>query len=392
MPPQNYWGALWHNRLLLTALLAAIMVFTALVVALPATGQQQAERGISISPLTFEFRLDPGQEVSDEIRVFNAGSEPIFATVQIEDTTATGERGQAVISEAGTTTYSVASWTILDQDVIEVQPGEQRVIPFTVRVPEDAEPGGHYGAITVENVPQAGISGSGAVFAQKVAALMLVAVSGEVDEEVTLTDFFISTEQTKFRYDWIPTNWIIDPTEVTFVMRFENTGSVHLKPAGFVTVTSPVGGELAKLPLEQRNVLPDSARIVEMTWRPEGLTMGKIRAEVNAIFGSKNEPLFAAAEFWVVPIATLGPWVLGGLLALMLVLLFRKRLALALRVMIKGDAGGATAKPKKREGANGGGDSTPPTSPAPPTGGATPPTTPKQPPAPQTPGGRPKVT
>lgn len=334
--------------LLFGAGLASIAVLAVLFVAQQAGGQEAPGRGLSISPLTFEFRVDPGQEVSDEVRVFNSGTEPIFASIQIEDTTPTGERGQAVIGEAGSTTYSIATWTEVESEVVEVQPGEQRVIPFTLRVPENAEPGGHYGALTVENLP-GGIDsgGAGVTFAQKVAALMLVNVSGDVEEELTLTDFFISVEQTKFRYDWIPTNWILDPENVTFVLRFENTGSVHEKPAGFVTVTNSLGNELAKIPLDQRNVLPGSARILEIEWQPEALTIGKIRAEVNAIYGSRNEPLFGAAEFWVVPVATLGPWVIGILVALILGFLLRKRLALAFRVIIKGDAS-SSPKPKKR--------------------------------------------
>ena len=377
-----------ERPLLFGAALAGIAALAVLFAVSPAGGQEAPARGISISPLTFEFRVDPGQEVSDEVRVFNSGSEVIFARIQIEDTTPTGERGQAVIGEAGSTTYSVAAWVELESDVVEVQPGEQRVIPFTLRVPEDAEPGGHYGALTVENAPQAGPDGgTGATFAQKVAALMLVSVSGDVTEDVSLTDFFVSIEQTRFRYDWIPTNWILDPDNVTFVLRFENSGSVHVKPAGFVTIENALGNEIGKIPLDQRNVLPESARILEIPWEPEGLQIGKIRAEVNAIYGSRNEPLFAAQEFWVLPVSTLGPWVIGILVALILGFLLRKRLALAFRVIIKGDASSAS-KPKKKgrrqEAVGNSADSDTDDNPPPPVVD-TPPTTP--------PGGnRPRVT
>lgn len=331
----------FSGRLSLVGALTGIVLLVVLFAVPVARGQEASTRGISISPLTFEFRVDPGQVVTDEVRIFNSSTETLFAVIKIEDTTPTGERGQAVIGEAGSTAYSIASWTRVEQDVIEVKPGEQRVIPFTVTIPLEADPGGHYGAITIENTPgDLSSGGAGVVFAQKVAALMLVSVSGEVTEEVALTDFFISTEKTTIRFDWIPTNWILDPEEITFVARFENTGSVHEKPAGFITVTSALGTELTKIPLDQRNVLPGSARVVEVTWVPEGLTMGKIRAQVDAIYGSKNEPLFAAAEFWIIPVKKLAPWVIGGFFALIFVLLFRKRLMLALRIIIRGDKSG----------------------------------------------------
>lgn len=322
--------------------LAVVLV----VVALNGRAQEaDTGRGISISPLKFEFNVDPGQQVSDVIRIFNAGADPIFASVKIEDTSPTGERGQAIIGEAGSTRYSIAEWTMPDQDVIEVQPGEQRAINFTLSVPPDAEPGGHYGALTVENLPGNLSEGSsGVVFAQKVAALMLVSVSGDVAEEVSISDFFIATEETPIRYDWIPTNWILDPTEITFVTRFENTGSVHEKPAGFVTVTSALGNELTKLPIDQRNVLPDQKRVIETTWQPDGLTLGKIRAQVDAVYGSKSQSLFAAAEFWVVPVTTLGPWVIGIFIGLILMLILRKRLWAALKIILRGDKSGGAKK------------------------------------------------
>jgi hypothetical protein len=191
--------------------------------------------------------------------------------------------------------------------------------------------------------------GTGVVFRQKVAALMLVDVSGDVNEELELTDFFISTEQTTIRYDWIPTNWILEGGELTFVTRFENKGSVHNKPAGFITITDGLGRELAKLPIDQRNVLPESRRVIETKWNPNGIVLGKIRAQVDVIYGSKNTPLFAAAEFWMVPLAVLGPWIIGGTLGLIFIILFRKRLALALRVIFRGDPNAAATKPKKEK-------------------------------------------
>ncbi|OGR83436.1 MAG: hypothetical protein A2901_05330, partial [Elusimicrobia bacterium RIFCSPLOWO2_01_FULL_54_10] len=282
--------------------------------------------------------MEPGTTATDIIRIFNGGTEPFTASVQVEDIAPSGERGEAIIEAAETTSYSIATWMQLSENNITVNPGEQRVINFTMNIPPEAEPGGHYGSVTVEAQPDPLSGGSGVQFRQKVAALMLVDVAGDVAEELSLTDFYISTEQTTIHYDWIPTNWILEPDEITFVTRFENKGSVHNKPAGFITVTDGFGRELAKLPIDQRNILPDSRRVIETKWTPGRLTLGKIRAQVDVIYGQRNTPLFAAAEFWIAPVKVLGPWLIGGTIGLILIILLRKRLALALRVIFRGDA------------------------------------------------------
>lgn len=299
------------------------------VVAIASFGASaQQGSGLAISPLTFEISANPGDVITNSVRVYNPNPQAIAVLFHVEDFAAEGERGQAIIEQAESTPYSIAQWTSIDQTEILIEPNIATLVNFTIRVPVNAEPGGHYGAITAEASGGA-VDGSGAVIAQKVAALLLVSVAGEVRESLTVTDFAG------------PAGAVLDASAITLTSRFENSGTVHLKPRGFVTITNVFGREVAQVALDQRNVLPGTKRIVETTWQPEGFTIGKMRAQLAAIYGSTNEPITASVEFWVIPMNVVGP-VLAALAALLIFgFLLRKRLAIAFSVLVRGQKPGA---------------------------------------------------
>ena len=292
--------------------------------AFPAAAQTDSGKAIAISPLTFEVTANPGDVITNALRVFNPGDEQVAVAVHVEDFSPSGETGQAVVSAAESTGYSIASWTTIENLEFVLGPKEQAIVNHTIRVPVNAEPGGHYGAITAEVRAGAVTGGSGTAVAQKVASLLLVAVAGDVQESLTISDFVG------------PGNLVLDASAVTFASRFDNQGSVHLKPRGFVTITDTFGREIATVALDQKNVLPGSKRLIETTWSPEGFVIGRVNAQLTAIYGSTNEPLAASTSFWVVPIRVVGPIGGGLLVVLVLGFVFRKRFALAFSILVRG--------------------------------------------------------
>ena len=288
---------------------------------LPAMAQQGT--GIAISPLTFEITANPGDTITNAVRIYNPNPDPLNVSLHVEDIAPSGETGQALIEAAESTGYSIAAWTLIDRAELTIPSGIAELTNFTVRIPANAEPGGHYGAITAEARGGA-VAGSGAAIAQKVAALLLISVAGDVNEALSLVDFTG------------PSGVVTDASLITLLSRFENSGSVHLKPRGFVTVTDMFGRELAQVALDQRNVLPNTKRIIETDWQPEGFVFGRVNAQLTAIYGSANEPLAASVEFWVLPMNVFGP-VLGGLAVLLVfVVVLRRRLGLAFSILVRG--------------------------------------------------------
>ena len=277
--------------------------------------------GLSVSPLTFELTANPGDEISNIVKVFNTGDSSIPVTIEVEDFRPVGETGQVTISPEEDETYSLAKWVRTVPETFILEPQELRVVEFTVSVPLNAEPGGHYGSI-LASISGGTIAGGGTAIAQKVGALLLLQVAGEVREQLFLKSF----KAPQFS-EYGP---------ITLASRFENSGTVHVKPRGFILIKNMLGGEVAQLNLSQKNVLPDSIRRMETVLDKKYL-FGRYEATLTAIYGSANEPISAVTTFWIIP------WkiTLGILVGLAIVIFYfyktRKRWRLAIKILIKGE-------------------------------------------------------
>lgn len=295
-------------------------VFFAMIIFYPAASFGQGI-GISISPLTFEITANPGDKVSNVLKVLNNSDSALGIQMNAEDFTAVGETGEVVVKGELNDSYSLAKWITVEPEQFTLDPHSQQLVNFTIEVPANGEPGGHYGSI-LATIGGTTATGTGAAISQKVGSLLLLQVAGPVNELL----FVKGLEAPSFS-EYGP---------VTIDARFENRGSVHLKPRGFIQVTDIFGKQVANLSLSQKNILPGSVRKIDTVWDRK-ILFGRYTATLTAIYGSTNEPLIANVSFWVIPWKiTLGIF-FGALLILSILIKSRRRLSLAAKVLFRGD-------------------------------------------------------
>lgn len=277
-------------------------------------------RGIGITPLTFELTANPGDVLINQLKVYNPSSGIVGVGMEIEDFAVMGEAGHVRVEPAETETYSIARWVTFEPESFVLQPGEHRFVNFTISLPEGAEPGGHYGAILAGTTGVVGEEFIGAAVAGRVGALVLLTVSGEAIEDLTVKDFSCPNYS-----EYGP---------IAFSIRFENKGTVHVRPRGFVTITNWLDKKVADVEFPQNNVLPDSIRKIETSWEKKWLWVGKYTATLNGSYGTANTPFVPAViTFWTFP------WKagVGILLIIILLILGRRRWIAAFRILIKGE-------------------------------------------------------
>jgi hypothetical protein len=203
---------------------------------------------------------------------------------------------EATSSEASA--YSLASWITLTSGPVTVAPGESGEIPFTVTVPTNAEPGGHYAAVLVGTQPNANAeSGTHVSVSSYVSSLLFVTIKGDVIEKGRIREF--STTQSLYQ-----------SPQASFVLRFENTGNTHVKPEGNITIYNMWGKQRGQLAINQNsgnfgNVLPQSVRRFEFSWSGDNnpFDIGLYSAVVTLSYGqTEKQNVSATAYFWVVPI------------------------------------------------------------------------------------------
>ena len=109
-----------------------------------------AQISIGISPLTSEITANPGDTIENYLKVYNPSPD---TSVQIEmvaeDIAPTGEVGHVVVEPAETETYSLARWIETEPKEFSLAPREEKFVKFTINIPENAEPGGHYGTVKI---------------------------------------------------------------------------------------------------------------------------------------------------------------------------------------------------------------------------------------------------
>ena len=251
-------------------------------------------QGLEISPPVVELQVDPGQSVSTEIRIRNVTRGELIAKGRADDFGAGKDESgqpQLLLDEAGATRYSLKYWVASVPDV-DLAPQELKQVSVTINVPKNAEPGGHYGVIRFTALPP-NMEGTGVALSASVGTLVLLKVRGEIKENLNLSEF--STGQNKRK-----TNFF-EYSPVDFVVRLQNTGSVHEKPVGSIVVKDMFGKQVSSLALNPKggSVLPDSIRRFENSMDNKKV-FGRYTAKLELTY-SDSKKLSSSVTFWIVP-------------------------------------------------------------------------------------------
>jgi hypothetical protein len=283
---------------------------------------QESSLSVSVTPPLFQLTIGPGETWSSSIKVVNNNAYDLSYYANVVDFEAKGEDGKSQFvplveeDDVGERhTFSLASWISVPAAPVFIRQGTSGEIPFTVRVPENAEPGGHYAAILVGTQPQgAGVSGPYVKVASFVSTLIFARIKGDIHESGRIREF--RTEKRLYQ-----------SPEADFVLRFENTGNTHLQPQGDIIIYNMWGKERGRVQVNQNtnfgNVLPQSTRRFEFTWSAEHdpFDIGRYSAVVTLAYGDEaKQNIYGTTYFWVVPIVPVA-LTLGGFFTFVFVII-----------------------------------------------------------------------
>ena len=293
---------------------------------------------LTISPPVMELESNSGQKIDEIIKLFNETDSQVVVFPTLANFKAVGEEGQAGFLEpTEITNDSLAAWIEIDKGPIQLAKGERKEIPFTINVPLGAEPGGHYGAIFFGTQPSQLAEGRTVIgVAGQIGSLVLLRVAGEIREEGQLLEFGVKDGKKYFTF--LP---------VDFYWRFENLGTVHLKPWGEILIKNIFGRTSDTVPANWvgagGNVLPGSVRLFEASWiknpiesPPQGFferlkaekdnfALGRYEGNLVLEYGTGGKTAQASLIFWVFPWHLILVCVLGAALLIYLIIVGIKR-------------------------------------------------------------------
>lgn len=196
-----------------------------------------------------EHELDPGESVVDHLAVRNVGEHEVTFRLAAADGfyTRSGRFDMLPADQE-----SVASGTWIDlPDSVTVPGGETVVVPFTIAVPDRAEPGDHAAGITasVLSVQQAD-DGTSVGVESRVGFRVITRVTGEIAPAAAIGDV-----EARYETSWNP----LQPGRLVLEFDVENDGNTRLFAAG----TVEAGGRQVVFPAEgeaPQELLPGDVR------------------------------------------------------------------------------------------------------------------------------------
>ena len=293
-----------------------IALVTALMVVSVSSSNAQVTtgggNGFRISPVRSEFTINKGQSQQITINIENPTDADVTAIPVINDFISsddeTGEPRLILDDSVEPPKNSFKNLVNVPQS-IELGPREKKDINITVRVPENANSGGYYGAIRF--VPSSA-EGSGNVgLTASVGTIVLVRVPGNLTERLDLIELTAGQNGKAKSF--------FTGGDVSVITRIKNSGDIHLQPFGKVQIKNMFGSTVSEFEFNNTdprgNILPDSIRKFEDTVSKPGKGwLGRYTITVNlGISQGSGDLISSSTTFWYLPI-----WALIVLLLLVL--------------------------------------------------------------------------
>jgi len=232
---------------------------------------------MTVSPVRVELSGDPGTVVGGSFKVINEEKDAKTLYTSFENFEALGETGTPSFKPSKD---GLASW-LNAPDKVDVNPGETKIIDFSVTIPKTAEPGGYFAAIFLGTNPPSSNPNQLSIGA-RVGTLLLFRVNGDIQEGAALLEF-----NTQNKIHWF------SALPVNYYYRFKNSGADRVLPKGSVTIRNTFGMKTKTIDANfgQGNVLPRSIRRFELWWQKNSDDPSQATAEPN------NQGFFKAVTY-----------------------------------------------------------------------------------------------
>jgi len=247
------------TRRLLAALAASLLGSTVLLAAPvraqespsdpPADTPETSDPGFSVQPSGpdgpgdrdwFTYTLDPGAVFGDTVAISNLSDRRIRFVIYPTDAISVEDTAGFAALKDTDAPVDVGTWIELAANEYTVDPGKRIDVPFSVTVPEDAEPGDHAGAILAIDGdavidPSTALYGVTFDVRHRLGARVYVRVGGAVDPDLRIDDLSVTREGGHATVNW----------EVS------NSGNLRLAPTAEVRITGWFGRTVATAPVQQ---------------------------------------------------------------------------------------------------------------------------------------------
>lgn len=258
-----------------------------------------AASAVTVGPVRLEYSVNPGDVVTGDILLLNEGNAPQTFYSSFERFTENDNGEKLFLKEVA----GFSSWFEIPAGVA-LNASEQRHVPFTLRIPTDAPPGGHFAVMwwgTGNPNASEGLS-----IITRAGILVYLRVSGDVKEEASFAQFSSGKK-------------IFVAGPITFSANVKNSGNVAITPKGTITIKNIFGVEKASVPFNPNGaiVLPGNTKHIASVWNFGSWLWGPYKASAEVSYGEGEAEIDATS--WVFVFSPIPTFIILGILFLIFI-------------------------------------------------------------------------
>jgi len=220
-----------------------------------------------------EFPVEPGRTIEGSIAVSGDDEEPLRVRVNVGDMQM-DRRGELSFPEPGRTERSLAKWLTVTPNEFVLSRGKRQMVRYRLQVPREAV-GSYWGIVFFQTVPTETISKGkvGILTAARLTTMVFASTTSGGTRDGRIVDTTVQ---------------ILPGGKLKMGLTFENLGNLLVHIKGRYEIRDAKSGKVAaKIPLDERIVLPGTAREFTQEWQGK-LPPGSYLLLGIADFGGKN--------------------------------------------------------------------------------------------------------
>jgi hypothetical protein len=240
------------------------------------TASVTSSYGITMTPSSTRLQALPGGSASSQFTVINEGNTGYNIDLSTEPYYAVGDNYLPKFTLLPGKTNASAWIRLKEQNAIYLPAHKTQSISYALSVPAGVAPGGYYAVIFAETEPTTP-NNEGIITHNRVGDILYITVEGPVTKKGTI----VSTGLPRFEFgDSLPISLLV-----------QNSGGIYF--LADVNVSSQgIGHKTAFNASLQRYVLPQTERLVSVTWKSLPLLgIYKISRSAMIFGGNQNLPV-----------------------------------------------------------------------------------------------------
>ncbi len=266
----------------------AVIVSTLSMFGAPFAYAVQQTPELDVTPVVIDEKGKPRDILKQSIKIINTSERKLNLYPSVNDVNKVEGKQEFVAAQSGEDKKeSLANWIELSRGVIDLGPGEEKEIPFVIRINVTAVVGSYHATISFTE-------GGARDAADSKPPLGEITVNVEVQDDVKEI-----MQLNKFGTD----SFFLSGDDILFSYNVENIGNQELQPKGEVRIYNRRGEEVAAVPVNSdgKTISPSQMAQLASVWNgAEGF--GRFKAFLTVDYGKvQTASVQDTVYFWIVP-------------------------------------------------------------------------------------------